>query len=121
MVAYIMLFTVMVLLSILFRLASVFRLTIPLAYALLVPTLFHGWFETHQALGEGIFYALLGLTVLSWVVSLVRKIRHIIAVRHEDKLSTELFLQRMREAEAKGEQAADGSYNIRVDDLWREL
>lgn len=121
MVAYVMLFAVMVLLSVLFHLASVFRLTIPLAYALIVPTLFHGWLEANRALGDGIFYALLGLTVLSWVVSLVKKIRQIIDRRREDKFSRELFLQRIREARENGEQAPDGSYNIRMDDLWREV
>lgn len=121
MVAYVMLFAVMVLLSVLFRLASVFRLTIPLAYALIVPTLFHEWYHANQALGDGIGYALLALVALSWVVSLVRKIRQIIDQRREDKFSRELFLLRMREARENGEQAPDGSYNIRMDDLWREV
>ena len=43
-------------LSAAFRLAAVFRLTIPLLYALIVPTLFHDWFYSHQALAEGIWY-----------------------------------------------------------------
>lgn len=38
--AYLMLGSVMILLSIVFRLAAVFRLTIPLVYALIVPTVF---------------------------------------------------------------------------------
>ena len=61
-------------LSAAFRLAAVFRLTIPLLYALIVPTLFHDWFYSHQALAEGIWYVLLGLVLLSWVISLIRKI-----------------------------------------------
>lgn len=39
--AYLMLGALMILLSILFRVAAVFRLSIPLLYALIVPTLFH--------------------------------------------------------------------------------
>ena len=42
--AYLMLGIVMIFLSIVFRLAAVFRLTIPLLYALVVPTVFHKWY-----------------------------------------------------------------------------
>lgn len=48
------------LLSILFRLASALRLTIPLMYA---PTLFSGWYCSHQALAEGLWWALVGLSL----------------------------------------------------------
>ena len=41
---YLMLGIVMIFLSIVFRLAAVFRLTIPLLYALVVPTVFHEWY-----------------------------------------------------------------------------
>lgn len=51
------------------------RLTIPLLYALLVPFLFRDWYYAHEALGNGIFFGLLGLTLLSWTVTLVRKAR----------------------------------------------
>lgn len=51
------------------------RLTIPLLYALLVPFLFRDWYYAHEALGNGIFFGLLALTLLSWTVTLVRKIR----------------------------------------------
>lgn len=62
-------FTVMIVLV--FRL----RLTIPLLYALLLPILCPEWYQAHEALGNGIFFGLLGLVVLSWVFSLVRKVR----------------------------------------------
>ena len=60
-----------VLLVLVFRL----RLTIPLLYALLLPILCPEWYEAHEALGNGIFFGLLGLVALSWVFSLVWKIR----------------------------------------------
>lgn len=63
-----------VLLSILFKVAAVFRLSIPLAYALIVPTFFRGWREANPVLSEAIFYILLGLTLLSWIYSLVKRI-----------------------------------------------
>lgn len=56
-------------------LASRLRLTIPLLYALLVPILCPDWYRAHEALGNGIFFALLALAALSWAVTLVRKAR----------------------------------------------
>ena len=84
--AYLMLGSVMILLSIVFRLAAVFRLTIPLVYALIVPTVFHEWYYANQTLANVIWYALLAAVVLSWVVSLVRKVQVILLRRREDKM-----------------------------------
>lgn len=72
--AYIFLGAGILILSILFRLAAVFRLTIPLLYALVVPTLLSDWYYAHYTLANVIWYVLLAVTVLSWVYSLVRKI-----------------------------------------------
>ena len=55
----------MVLLSILFRLATKLRLTVPLLYALIAPTVFHGWFYANHTLATAIGYSLIGLAVLS--------------------------------------------------------
>ena len=71
--AYLMLGSVMILLSIVFRLAAVFRLTIPLVYALIVPTVFHEWYYANQTLANVIWYALLAVVVLSWGGSLGRE------------------------------------------------
>ena len=84
--AYLMLGIVMIFLSIVFRLAAVFRLTIPLLYALIVPTVFHEWYHSNQQLGDLIGCLLLAAVALSWVVSLVRKIRGILLRRREDKM-----------------------------------
>lgn len=58
-----------------FRLAGVFRLGIPLLYALIVPTIFHEWYYTHTLLANGIWYAMLALVAVSWVISIVQKVR----------------------------------------------
>ena len=50
------------------------HLGLPLLYALLVPTLFSGWYYSHYALANGIWYALIVLGLISWAVSLARKI-----------------------------------------------
>ena len=54
----------------LFRLASALRLTIPLLYALVVPTLFSGCYHSHQSLEESLWWALLGLLLLPWAHSI---------------------------------------------------
>ena len=46
------------LLSVLFHAASLLHLGLPLLYALIVPTLFSGWYYSHYALANGIWYAL---------------------------------------------------------------
>ena len=42
------------LLSVLFHAASLLHLGLPLLYALIVPTLFSGWYYSHYALANGI-------------------------------------------------------------------
>ena len=64
------------LLSVLFHAASLLHLGLPLLYALIVPTLFSGWYYSHYALANGIWYALIVLGLISWGVSLA----HFIAV-----------------------------------------
>ena len=50
------------------------RLTIPLLYALLIPILCPDWYDAHEALGNSIFFGLLGLVAVSWAVSVIRKV-----------------------------------------------
>ena len=54
------------LLSVLFHAASLLHLSLPLLYALIVPTLFSGWYYSHYALANGIWYALIVLGLISW-------------------------------------------------------
>ena len=63
------------LLSGLLRLARALRLSIPLLYALFVPTLFRRWYLAHTPLADAIFFLLLGFAALSWVVLRARKFR----------------------------------------------
>ena len=50
-------------------------LCFPLLYALLVPTLFHEWYYAHQTIAEGIWYAMLMMVALSWVVTIVKRVK----------------------------------------------
>ena len=61
--------------ALLLRAISLLRLTIPLGYAIVVSLRFGEWYHAHEALGDGIFFALLGLVALSWIVSIMREIR----------------------------------------------
>ena len=82
---YLLLGLILALLAAALRLAAVFRLALPLAYALVVPTLFHEWYYSHQALAEGIWYGLLAAVVLSWLVSLGEKLLALRRRRHEER------------------------------------
>ena len=95
---------VSLLLSALLRLASALRLTIPLLYALTVPTLFSGWYHSHQALAEGLLWALLGLSLLSWAASLLRRYRR-------DKAQRAALLRRLHEAGRSGDV-------VHINNLW---
>ena len=63
----------MLILSIIFRLAAIFRLTIPLLYIIAMNTVCSNWYHAHESLAHIIFFVILGLVVLSWIISLVRK------------------------------------------------
>ena len=62
-------------LMLLVEFAGIFRLSIPLLYALIVPTLFSGCFYSHYDLAYGIWYALLAAVALSWIVTIVQRVR----------------------------------------------
>ena len=67
------------LLLLLIRIAMKLRLSIPLVFLVLMLTVLQPWYRTHTALADGIFLALVGCTVLSWIISLVRFVRRALA------------------------------------------
>ena len=67
------------LLLLLIRIAIRLRLSIPLVYMVLMLTVFQPWYRVHTALADGIFLALVGCTVLSWIISFVRFVRRELA------------------------------------------
>ncbi len=91
------------LLPILFRLALKLRLGVPLLYSILMLIVFHGWYQAHAALADGILFALVSLVALSWVVSLVRKIAGIAGEFLEDIAVAKLLTSRVRQARLAGE------------------
>ena len=101
------------LLPILFRLALKLRLGVPMLYAVLMLTAFHGWYQAHAALADGIFFVLVGLAVLSWVVTLLRWLWSLVEDWREERAAAELLAYRVRQARANGE------YVINTEGLWR--
>ena len=97
----------LMLLPILFRLAVKLRLGIPMLYAVLMLTAFHGWYQAHTALADGIFFALVGLAALSWVVTLLRRLWELLEDWREERAMAELLAYRVRQARAAGEYAID--------------
>ena len=73
-------FSVMVqLLLLMIRIAMKLKLSIPLVYLVLMLTAFRPWYHAHTAFADGIFLALVGCTVLSWIISCVRFVRRELA------------------------------------------
>ena len=67
------------LLLLLIRIAMKLRLSIPLVYLVLMLTVFQPWYRAHTALADGIFLALVGCAILSWIISFVRFVRRELA------------------------------------------
>ncbi len=65
----------LILLFLLIRFSGKLRLTIPLWYVFLVPTIFHEWYDTHEHLANGISFGMLALVALSWVMTLTKRVR----------------------------------------------
>jgi len=74
MYASIAIFLIMVLLNLLFKIASFFRLGIPLLYALAVPLFFPDWVQKNETLSTIIFIGLIALVIFSWVVTIRKKV-----------------------------------------------
>ena len=74
MYASVVILLIMVLANLLFKIASFFRLGIPLLYALAVPILFSDWVQENETLATLIFIGLITLVILSWVLTIRKRI-----------------------------------------------
>ena len=90
------------LLLLLLSLAIRLRLGIPLVYVLLMLTVFHGWYQAHTALADGILLLLLGAAALSWVVMLVRKAAEVLGDALAEHAAAKRLAQCVRQARAAG-------------------
>lgn len=64
-----------VILQVLFKFAAIGRLTIPLLYFLTMAFVCPKWAGEHELLTIGILIAMLVIVAISWVVTIVRKVR----------------------------------------------
>ena len=110
---YLFLMAGLFLLPMLLRLAIRLRLGIPILYALGMLTVFHSWYQTHTALADGIFFALVGLAALSWVVTAARKVYGWLDEQLAERAAAQELASRVRQARASGESA------VSTDGLWR--
>lgn len=74
MYASIVIFLLMLLLNFMFKIASFFRLGIPLLYALFVPILFPNWVQKNDTLATLIFIGLIAVVILSWIITIRKRI-----------------------------------------------
>ena len=109
---YLFLMAGLFLLPMLLRLAIRLRLGIPILYALGMLTVFHSWYQTHTALADGIFFALVGLAALSWVVTAARKVYGWLDEQLAERAAAQELASRVRQARASGESA------VSTDGLW---
>ena len=64
---------ILLLISVLFRIAGKLRLTIPFVYLLLTGTILNKWASAHETLAFIILYALIALCIFSWIRSFKSK------------------------------------------------
>ena len=100
------------LLGLALRLAAKLRLTVPLLYALIAPTVFHGWFYANHTLASAIGYGLFGLAALSWAVTLMGRVRDAVEEHREARAAMEFLAYRVRQARANGE------ISVSTEGLW---
>lgn len=80
----------LLLLGCLLKVAVKLRLTLPLLYAIAIPTLFRSFYLAHTALADGIFFLLIVISVLSWFITIGQNIFNNLA---EQKAALELIRQ----------------------------
>lgn len=89
--------------TLLLRLALKLRLGVPLLYSVLMLTVFHGWYQAHAALADGILFAMAGIAALSWVVTLARKAAGVLSEFLENMAAAKLLADRVRQTRLAGE------------------
>ena len=82
--------------GILFRVAGALRLSVPLLYCFIVAFFMPGWSTSNPELCYGILYGLVGLVVLSWVITLIRKIGEYRAQKEIEQWEAEMALEQLK-------------------------
>ena len=93
---YLIVFGIVVIVSVVLRIASALGLSVPLAYGIIAPTLFYDWFHTNQQLAEGIGWGLIALVAVGWLISLIRKIAGYVAQRRNAEIEDIILLHKIK-------------------------
>lgn len=97
------------LLPLLLRLALKLRLGFPLLYSILMLTVFHGWYQAHAALADGILFAMVGIAALSWIITLARHLWERLEDLWCEWSAARAFAGRVCQARLAGESIVDTS------------
>lgn len=89
----------LIIFSFIFKVAGKIRLTIPILCFLLFSTVLNRWAGEHETLAFIILFSLLGLTVISWIVSLIKAIRR----NRDEKYHEDDVAWQIRRAREMGE------------------
>nr|WP_325298339.1 hypothetical protein [uncultured Oscillibacter sp.] len=89
----------------LLRLALKLRLGLPLLYSLLMLTVFHGWYQVHAALADGVLFAMVSIAASSWAVTLARRLWELLGDMWYERAAARAFAGRVRQARMMGESA----------------
>ena len=84
------------LIGIIFRAAAMLRLGIPLLYTLVLAFGFPMWAHEHQELSMMSLYGLLALCVLSWIVTIAKKIQARKIRRDYERMEEEMTLEEVK-------------------------
>lgn len=90
------------LLPLILKLLMKLRLCIALAYAVLANTVWIDWATAHVTLSNGILFAILGVTALSWLVTLYRRAGEHFGFSHAARQQEQLLSAQLRAARADG-------------------
>ena len=82
--------------GILFRVAGALRMSVPLLYCFFVAFFMPGWSTRNPKLSMGILYGLIALCVLSWVITLIRKIGEYRAQKEIEQWEAEAALEQLK-------------------------
>jgi len=82
--------------GLIFRMAAMLRLGVPLLYTLALAFIFPTWAHEHQKLSMWILYSLLAFVAISWIVSLVKKIRAYKLRRDYERMESEMIIEQLK-------------------------
>jgi Ca2+/Na+ antiporter len=77
---------VVVIISLAFKLAKLLRLTIPIIYIGIVLVFFRSWYDTNVLFANAILGMLIALVLISWVITVCRKVRSRRVERNREEL-----------------------------------